>query len=126
MLLRSLERAGPKHSISVPFSVEVAVPLSVDEKEVAFVPNPVTGVAVKGLATPQETGTFAVLCIRGHSLFPPTLQMVIPLMFPTVHLKVKASPRQVGGAAVNCAVTSPEETNKTNMQYDIQLFTITK
>ena len=40
---------GPKHSTSVPFSVEVAVPLSVDENEVAFVPgpNPYTRAAVK-------------------------------------------------------------------------------
>ena len=32
--------------------------------------------------------------------------MVIPLMSPvTVHVKVKVSPGQVGGGAVNCAVT---------------------
>ena len=39
--------SGPKHSTSVPFSVEVAVPLSVDLKEVALVPNSVPGMAVK-------------------------------------------------------------------------------
>ena len=101
----SLDKAGPKHSTSVSFSVEVAVPLSVDVKEVALVPNPVPGEAVKGLAAPQETGTFAVLCTRGHSLLPPTLQMVIPLMSPTVHWKLKPSPGQVGGAAMSCPET---------------------
>ena len=115
MFPASLEKAGPKHSTSVPSSVVVAVPLSVEVKEVELVPNSVPGAAVKGLATPQETGTFAVLCTREHSLLPFTLQMVIPLMSSTVHLKVKVSPGQVGGAAVNCpvTVTSPEETNKT-------------
>ena len=49
-----------------------------------------------------------MLCTRGQSLLPPTLQMVIPFLSPvTVHLKVKVSPGQVGGAAVNCPVTSP-------------------
>ena len=98
--------AGPKHSTSVPSSVEVAVPLSVDEKEVALVPNPVPGEAIKAMLGPQREEIPAVLCIRGHSLLPPTLQMVNPLMFPvTVHLKVKVSSGQVGGAVVNCAVT---------------------
>ena len=46
MLSTSLDKAGPKHSTSVPFSVGVTVPLSVDVKEVALVPNPVTGVTV--------------------------------------------------------------------------------
>ena len=49
LLSISLEKAGPKHSTSVPFSSEVGVPLSVDEKEVALVPNPVPGVAMKVL-----------------------------------------------------------------------------
>ena len=41
MFPASLEKAGPKHSTSVPFSAEAAVPLSVDEKKVALVvPNP--------------------------------------------------------------------------------------
>ena len=53
LFLAVLLRFGPKHSTSVPFSAEVAVPLSVDEKEVALVPNPVTGVAVKALPDPQ-------------------------------------------------------------------------
>ena len=101
----SLLKAGPKHSTSVPFSVVVAVPLSVEVKEVELVPNPVPGAAVKGLATPQETGTLAVLCTREHSLLPFTLQMVIPLMSPTIHLKVKVSPGQVGGAGMNCPAT---------------------
>ena len=45
--------AGPKHSTSVPFSAGSAVPLSVDEKEVELVPNPVPVVAVKLLLGPQ-------------------------------------------------------------------------
>ena len=105
MFSGSLARAGPKHSTSVPFSSEVAVPLIVDEKEVAFVPNPVPGVTVKGLLDPHERGSFRVVCDKKHSLVPPTLQMVtvIPFVSPvTVHLKVKVSPGQVGGAAVNC------------------------
>ena len=83
------------------------MPLSVDVKEVALVvPNPVPGVAVKGLVDPQGTEAPAVLCASRHSLLPPTLQMVTPFLSPvTVHLKVKVSPGQVGGAAVNCPVT---------------------
>ena len=102
-----LSRPGPKHSTSVPFSAEIAVPLSVDEKEVALVPNPVPGEAVKTLVEPQVRGALAVLCRREHSLLPPTLQMVTPLMSLTVHLKVKVSPGQVGRAAMNCAAASP-------------------
>ena len=46
--------AGPKHSTSVPFSAGVAVPLSVDVKEVALVvPNPAPDMAVKALLGPQ-------------------------------------------------------------------------
>ena len=46
--------AGPKHSTRVPFSVGNAVPLSVDEKEVAFVvPNPVPDEAIKAMLGPQ-------------------------------------------------------------------------
>ena len=98
-----LEKAGPKHSSSVPSSTRVAVPLSVDEKEVAFAPKPVPDLAVKALLGPQIEEEPATLCARAHSLTPPTLQMVIPFMSPlTVHLKLKVSPGQVGGAAVNC------------------------
>ena len=107
----SLDKAGPKHSISVPFSVGLAVPLSVDEKEVALVPNPVPGVAVKSLFGPQVVVEVDI-CDRVHRLLLlSTLQIVvIPLMFQvTLHLKVKVSPGQVGGAAVNCPVTSPGE-----------------
>ena len=43
----SVLMAGPKHSTSVPFSSEVAVPLSADEKKGPLVSNPVPGVAVK-------------------------------------------------------------------------------
>ena len=98
----SLDKAGPKHSTSVPFSVGVAVPLRVDVKEVAFVPNPVTGVTVNVPLGPQIVEEVDV-CVRGHSLLPPTLQMVIPLLSPvTLHVTVKISPGQVGGAAINC------------------------
>ena len=45
--------AGPKHSTNVPLSAEVAVPLSVDEKEVALVPNPVPDLAVNVSLGPQ-------------------------------------------------------------------------
>ena len=102
----SLARPGPKHSTSVPFSVKVAVALSVDEKEIALVPNPVSGVAVK----PHADTAPVVICARIHSLLPFTLQMVTPFMSPvTVHLKVKVSPGQAGGAAVNCAAVPPGE-----------------
>ena len=95
----SLDKAGPKHSTSVPFSVGVAVPLRVDEKEVALVPNPVSGVTVNGPQIVEEVD----VCVRGHSPLPSTLQMVTPFLSPvTLHLKVKISPGQVGGAAVNC------------------------
>ena len=108
MFPASLDKAGPKHSTNIPFSVGVAVPLSVDEKEVALVPNPVPVVTVKGLPYPQGLGSSAVLCAWGHSLLPFTLQMVIPFLSPvTVHMKVKVSPGQVEGGAVSCAVTTP-------------------
>ena len=87
----------------------LAVPLSVDVKEVAVVPNPVPDLAVKTSRGPQIEEDVD-RCTRVHSLLPPTLQMVIPVMTPpTVHLKVKLRPGQVGGAAVNCAATSPGE-----------------
>ena len=71
-----LGRAVPlKHSISVPSSVGVAVPLSVDEKEVASItPNPVPVVAVKTLPDPH-VDTAAVVCARIHEVLPPTLQL---------------------------------------------------
>ena len=94
--------AGPKHSTSVPFSVEVAVPLSVDEKEVALVvPNSVAPLAVKA-SLGLQVGEFDPCC-REHSLLPFTLQKVNPFLSPvTVHVKVKVSPGQVGGAVVSC------------------------
>ena len=102
----------PLHSTSVPFSAGVAVPLSVDVKEVALVPGPkpVSALAVKTLPGPQIWGAVE-LCARAHTLLPfPTFQVVTPLMSPvTVHVKVKVSPGQVGEAAVNCPVTSPRE-----------------
>ena len=103
--------AGPKHSTSVLFSMGLAGPLSVDEKKVALVPNPVTAIAVKTSCGPQMEEDVD-LCTRVHSLLPPTLQSVIPLMSPvTVHVKVKVSPGQVGGAAVNCPATSSGNKN---------------
>ena len=104
----SLTRPGPKHSTIVPFSAGVAVPLSVDVKEVALVPNPVPVVTLKGLRDPHGPGALAVLCSSEHSLLPPpTLQMVTLLLPPvTVHLKVKVSPGQVGGGARNCPATT--------------------
>ena len=84
--------------------------LSVDVKEVAFVPNSAPGLALKALPGPQLIiEEEFVRCVRAlHSLLPPTLQMVNPLMSPvTLHLKVKVSPGQVGGATVSCPVTSP-------------------
>ena len=98
--------AGPKHSTSIPSSAAVAVPLSVDEKEVAFVsgPNPVLDLAVKAsLANGLQMEEEGDPCCREQSLLPFTLQLVYPFMSPvTVHLKIKVSPGQVGGAAVNC------------------------
>ena len=102
--------AGPKHSTSVSFSSEVAIPLSVDEKEVALVPNPVPDLAVKTSRGPQIEEDVD-RCTRVHSLLPPTLQMVIPFLSPvTVHLKVKVSPGQVGGAEVSCPAASSGKT----------------
>ena len=98
-----LEKAGPKHSTSVPLSEGDAVPLSVDEKEGPLAP--VTALAVKALSGPHVDEASAVLCPRIHSLLPFTLQMVTPLLSPTVQLKVTASPGQVGGAAANCPAT---------------------
>ena len=94
--------AGPKHSTSVPFSVGDAVPLSVDENKVApIIPNPVLDLAVKA-SLGLQVGEVDPCC-RAHSLLPFTLQKVNPFLSPlTLHLKVKVSPGQVGGAAVNC------------------------
>ena len=102
----STELTGPKHSTSVSSSIGIALPLSVDEYRVTFVPNPVPGVALKSLFAPQVAGEVDI-CDRIHRLrLPPTLQMVIPFMSPvTVHVKVKVSPGQVGGAAVSCPAT---------------------
>ena len=87
------------------------MPLSVDKKEGPFVPNSAPDVAVKAaLFGPHVDVAPAVLCARIHSLLPPTLQVVIPLLSPvTVQLKEKVSPGQVGRAAVNCPATRPGE-----------------
>jgi len=52
---RALEKLGPKHSTSAPRSAGVAVPLSADVKEVAFVfgPKTLTVITVK-LQGPQH------------------------------------------------------------------------
>ena len=103
----SKEAAGPKHSTSVPFSTESAVALSVDVKG-PLPPNPLSGIAVKGRLVPLGTQVVTVpvdMCASVHRLLLPfTLQRVLPLPV-TVHLKVKVSPGQVGGAAVSCPVT---------------------
>ena len=101
--------AGPKHSTSIPSRAGVAMPLSVEEKEVAFVPGPkpVLALAVRVLFGPQICVEFE-LCTKIHGLLPFTLQVVSPLMSPpTVHLKVKVSPGQVGGGPVKVPITSP-------------------
>ena len=77
-------------------------------KEELFDPNPVSDLAVKALPGPQ-TEEGVVLCGRGHSLPPFTLQMVTPRLSPlTVHLNINVLPGQARGAAVNCPVTSPK------------------
>ena len=112
----SILLAGPKHSTSVPFSSEVAVPLSVDENEIALVPNPIPDLAVKVSLGPQIEEEVD-RCTRVHSLTLPTLQMVILFMCPpTVHLKVKVSPGQVGEAGMNCPATSPRKKQNRSCQ----------
>ena len=103
----STSLAGPKHSTSVPFRAGSAVPLSVDVKEVALVPgpNPTPDLAVKALPAPQSEEEVD-LWTSPHSMLPFTLQVVKPFLSPvTVHLKVKMSPGQVGGAATNSPIT---------------------
>ena len=99
--------AGPKHSTTVPSS---AGPLSVDEKEVALVANPVPGAAVKARLPsigPQEALPVD-RCARVQKLLLPfTLQMVVPLPF-TVHLKVMVPPGHVERAGNNCPATKQD------------------
>ena len=122
MFPASLEKVGPKHSMSVSFSAEFAVPLSDDVKEVALVPKPVPVPTVKGLPTPHGPGALAVLCTKEHSLLPFTLQMVIPFLSPvTVHLKVNLSSGQVGGGAVNCPVTWPWRDQTLHTAYTVDM-----
>ena len=99
---------GPKHSTSVPLSVGFVVPLSVDEKEELVVPNPAPVVAEKALCGPQWAELPADACDNVHGLFPPTLQVVNPVMSPvTLHVKAKLPSEHTGGAAVNCPVAAP-------------------
>ena len=89
------------------------MPLSVDVKEGPLVPKPVPGLAVKASLGPQieedgDLGDLGDLCIRLHSLLPPTLQLVTPLLSPkTVQVKVKLASGQMEGAAMNWPVGSP-------------------
>ena len=78
------------------------MPLSVDEKKVALVPNSPSDLkASLGLQVGEVDP-----CHRVHSLLPFTLQKVNPLLSPvTVHPKVNLSSGQVGGAAVNSPAT---------------------
>ena len=131
MFRGSTSLAGPKHSTSVPFSMEIAVPLSVDVKRVALVPNSAPDVAVKAPPGPQIREVFD-LCGRIHSslVLLPTLQVVNPLMSPaTLHLKVKLPPGQVGGAAVSRPTTSPGDKyscNNTKLHYTTIVHTYTQ
>ena len=101
--------SGPKHSNSILSILELAVPLRDEENEGPLVPNPIPDLAVKSLSGPQTEEEESDLCRRGHSLFSPTLQVVIPVLVPsTVHVKEKVSPEHVGGAALNCPATHPE------------------
>ena len=87
------------------------MPLSVDVKEGPLDPNPVTDLAVKALSGPQIEEEVD-LCTRIHSLMPLSLQIVNPFLSPvTLQVKVKVSPGQVGGAAVNCPTTSSRKGN---------------
>ena len=97
------------HSISVPLSAGYAVPLSVDVKVVAVVPepNPVPELAVKTRPGPQIEDELD-LCTKTHSLLPATLQVVNPVASPiTLQVKVKILPGHVGGAGAKCSSTSP-------------------
>ena len=101
-------KSGPKHSTSVPFNTGSAVALSVDVKG-PLAPNPLSGVAVKARlpSLGSQVSVPVDICNRVQRLLLLfTLQRVVPLP-ATVHLKVKVSPGQVGGAARNCPVASP-------------------
>ena len=101
--------SGPKHSNSIPSILELAVPLRDEENEGPLVPNPIPDLAVKSLSGPQTEEGKSDPCRRLHSLLPPTLQVVNPVLFPsTVHVKEKVSPEHVGGAALNCPAIHPE------------------
>ena len=112
----STVEAGPKHSTSVPPSTESAVALSVDVKR-PLDPNSLSCVAVKARLPslgPQVTVEVDICARVQRLVLLFTLQRVVPpLLSPvTVHLKVKVSPGQVGGGAVNCPATSPESMAK--------------
>lgn len=100
--------SGPKHSTSIPSSLGSAVPLSVDEKEVAFV---FPGLAVNASFGPQ-CSLLVDICDKIHgSTVRFTLQRVtafMPLMTITVQLNVNVLPGHVGElGAVNFPSTSP-------------------
>ena len=99
------------------------MPLSVDVKEELFDPNPVSDLAVKALPGPQ-TEEGVVLCGRGHSLPPFTLQMVTPrLSSLTMHLNINVLSGQARGAAVNCPVTSPKVQTQCHSEVFRSLYT---
>ena len=86
------------------------MPLRVDENLGSLLAKPVPGIDMKAWLTPQVMGEERARCTRAQSKLPFILQVVNPFLSPvTVQLKVKVSPRQVGGAAVSCPVTSPGE-----------------
>ena len=101
-----------KHSTSVPFNSEVAIPLRVDVKKLApVVSNPVPVLAMKGLPEPQGWGSLVVLCNKTHSLvfsLVSTRQWMPPSLSPTtVQRKVKVSLGQAGRTAVKFPAISP-------------------
>ena len=103
-----------KHSTSVPFNSEVAMPLRLDVKKPGpVVPNPLPVLAMKGLPEPQGSGSFIVLCSKKHSLVPTRQTMASSLSPSTVQKKVKVSLGQVGRAAVKFPATSPGRRIKT-------------
>ena len=56
--------SGSKQSNSIPSTVELVVPLSVDENEIVVVPNPIPDLAVKSLSGPQTEEKEVDLCRR--------------------------------------------------------------
>ena len=94
----------------MPSSSGIAVAISVDVNDVAFV---LPGLAVKALFGPQVS-VLVCNCVKVHrSIVPFTLQKMMafmPLMVVTVQLNVNVMPGHVGElGTVNCPSTSPVE-----------------